>query len=1379
MASLKKLEIRGVRAFSPDGEPQCLRFQKPMTVIVGANGCGKTTIIECLKYAVTGTVPPNTTRGSSFVHDPKLCDQTEVAAQIRLQFTNRGGIPVAITRSMRVTQARGKLTFKAHDVNMKTVFDGESVALSHKCSEMDALVPQLLGANKAVLNDVVFCHQEDSLWPLQEGKVLKTKFDAIFESTRYSLALAAIKTEQKEQTTKQKLAKLELEHLKTHQSRANILEQEIAAGESYLASKEEQKGESFAKAEEINGRIEQLHEAYVEATETLSRVQRAEGVRTRTRGEWDTARDAVEEEFDEVGDALDAVIEEAQAKSDEATARLAQNESESTGLKDRAEELRAAMQRETESRGGLAARAEHGKKAKSEFAAKLADIHRQYDMFSSSIASVASGADSLGDDSLSQLADEVSRRKDACTELEQIQARDRSTLQQEVTDLQIQHDTSKKSVVGRKAELSSLVADKARLVREAKDIGDTRSLQRTLDTAISAVTAAKAEVESGAHATVMREGRERVSAIGARLNALKYELQDAVSQKEKKEAERSDWASLETKKNDLAERERETERQLERSRASLLALFDDDIPPLDTLDMRMQALCDERNDVQARARSAQQQKAERFTTESTKAKAAHTEYQKAHRKLTGLEEGAMLEMAQFISDVFADAAKEAGGDGGGDELDDSTASAAGGGGGGGAAVDITAASPKQKELLLRKNEAAETLATALRRNLETASTMKTMRAILKGQKKDGLQTHMCPLCTRAMDGDQESAFCGKIETLMKNDYKTIGREAKEAAKGLEAKTAQLTSYLDAWGEWKSVKASLEKLSSEHAKRKTRSDGAKSELDDAKMALDKATTEVKEAQRQYTEVVVISNMHTQAKTAKADLEHLEEQARASRGGEAGVSLDELKQTIMTLRRENDDLNAEREVKRGEISTVKDRVSSAQSRLSESKSRQSVAEGKLQQLKSVEKQLKSNDEKQAAAQRAVRELQSDVPTMKRQWVAAESKMKSKERDWKGELSDLRTMLSKAQRDLDDLKTKRKEITALRLTQLEAERAALDRRIEEARKNLKAAEKKLGKVEKLIQEDKEQISRNYVAGAQIAAWKRNLVAKAAYEEACEEYNEAKRLKRAMETTPEVLSEALRKAKRKKEKLIAKLAENDGAVKERKRQVQQNKVELSSSKELKNISKRFKRKNIEFETNKMAIKDLEAYYRALDTALHEFHKIKLDEINMRIKSLWHSAYKGHDIDGVSIASVAKKTGARGYNYSIMMSKADTEMPMRGRCSAGQKVLASFVIRLALADAFCTACGVLTLDEPTTNLDVANKEGLAQAIGRIIVERKAQKNFQLIVITHDEDFIQMLSDATEMSRGVGGVYWRISREEDAHRRGTYHSKIERQNFGM
>lgn len=96
-------------------------------------------------------------------------------------------------------------------------------------------------------------------------------------------------------------------------------------------------------------------------------------------------------------------------------------------------------------------------------------------------------------------------------------------------------------------------------------------------------------------------------------------------------------------------------------------------------------------------------------------------------------------------------------------------------------------------------------------------------------------------------------------------------------------------------------------------------------------------------------------------------------------------------------------------------------------------------------------------------------------------------------------------------------------------------------------------------------------------------------------------------------------------------------------------------------------------------------------------------------------------------------------------MQTGNAELEMRGRCSAGQKVsyhlemfscfkmlfplfrlsffpkhfsiliqvLASLIIRLALAETFCLNCGILALDEPTTNLDGPNAESLAAALLR------------------------------------------------------------------
>jgi len=209
------------------------------------------------------------------------------------------------------------------------------------------------------------------------------------------------------------------------------------------------------------------------------------------------------------------------------------------------------------------------------------------------------------------------------------------------------------------------------------------------------------------------------------------------------------------------------------------------------------------------------------------------------------------------------------------------------------------------------------------------------------------------------------------------------------------------------------------------------------------------------------------------------------------------------------------------------------------------------------------------------------------------------------------------------------------------------------------------------------------------------------------------------------------------------------------------------------------------------LMVADLGRVHAALDGALMRYHRLKLAEVNTIIKDLWSHTYAGNDIDNIQIASdldagpdgeeapVGKAT--RSYNYRVVMSKGESELDMRGRCSAGQKVLASIVIRLALAESFCVNTGLLALDEPTTNLDVHNKVGLAKALARII-EVRPVGSLQLVVITHDEEFVAELGRSLNegggsSSRAQLGTYYRVFREEV--RPGTFHSRIERQELGL
>ncbi|KAK2704209.1 hypothetical protein QYM36_017507, partial [Artemia franciscana] len=79
-----------------------------------------------------------------------------------------------------------------------------------------------------------------------------------------------------------------------------------------------------------------------------------------------------------------------------------------------------------------------------------------------------------------------------------------------------------------------------------------------------------------------------------------------------------------------------------------------------------------------------------------------------------------------------------------------------------------------------------------------------------------------------------------------------------------------------------------------------------------------------------------------------------------------------------------------------------------------------------------------------------------------------------------------------------------------------------------------------------------------------------------------------------------------------------------------------------------------------------------------------------------------------------ARSKKRRQHSYKVVMFKGDVELDMRGRSSASQKMCASIIIRKALAETFSGSCGVLALDEPTTNLDRDNIESLSRALTRL-----------------------------------------------------------------
>ena len=205
--------------------------------------------------------------GASFVHDCKAIDQTTVKANVKLRFTSRASQSMVVVRSMELTQKKSKATFKQLDgvLRMMNPDTGEKISLSHKCSELDKELPQLLGVSKAILEHVIFCHQEEASWPLEDSAGLKKRFDDIFDSTKYSKALKVFRETEKDFNSKVKDLKAELAGYGAHKQAAEGFQNEMAEQKEALESVEEMKNEIEQKISRVEAQLKQLDAIVEEA----------------------------------------------------------------------------------------------------------------------------------------------------------------------------------------------------------------------------------------------------------------------------------------------------------------------------------------------------------------------------------------------------------------------------------------------------------------------------------------------------------------------------------------------------------------------------------------------------------------------------------------------------------------------------------------------------------------------------------------------------------------------------------------------------------------------------------------------------------------------------------------------------------------------------------------------------------------------------------------------------------------------------------------------------------------------------------------------------------------------------------------------------------
>uniref|UniRef100_A0A673A3Y8 Zinc-hook domain-containing protein n=1 Tax=Sphaeramia orbicularis TaxID=375764 RepID=A0A673A3Y8_9TELE len=1215
MSKIDKMSILGVRSFGiEDKDKQVISFFTPLTVLVGPNGAGKTTIIECLKYVTTGEFPPGS-KGSAFVHDPKDAHETDVRAQIRLLFTDVNGVKTTIHRSMSCTQKAKNYSFKSLEQVISRVIDGEKVSLSAKCADVDREMISALGVSKPVLNHVIFCHQEESNWPLSEGKALKEKFDSIFAATKYIKALETMRQQRLKQAQTVKECQVELRYLKQNKEKAQQIRETVATKEAQLMASKD-------NVQQIEGQIDPLENRVTDIDMKLSKVMKLDNDIK--------ALDSRKKQMEEDNKELEETMEQVFQGSDEQLQDLYQNHQRTVKEKERRltdcqKELERAgreCQRLTRVKADLLV--EQGTLTPV-LISMISDLQEREHQKQQSIDEMRDKKTGL--ERTVELKRDLQGKKqqelrNVRTELQRLEGSS-SRLQELESELakverELQSALQSSNVDELKAEVVELQKEKAELDRIQRQLDqemETLNTHTTARTQMDMLKKDKTEKEEQVRKIKSRHSEDLVSLLGHFPN--KRELEDWIyakskeinSTRDKLAKLNKDLASSEQNKSHIAAELRKKEQQLANDEEKFF-----NVCGSQDLEQDLSKLQDDLEKIS---------------------------------KQRAMLAGATAVYTQFISQLTE---------------------------------DREPCCPVCQRTFPSESDLQEVISDMQSKLRLVPDKLKNTEGELK--RKEKKKEEMMALRPVRYESQK---FQEKELPELRNRLQAVNREIEKLKGDVEEQETLLATLMS---EEETAKACLQDIS----------------------LMDRYLLDLKEVERKIAQ-----------QTAKLQ------------GVDLTRTIQQVSQEKQETQHKLDTTSSKMDLKRKLIQDQQEQIQMLKSTVNETKAE------KLQ--------LSSDMQKQQQLEEQCVEFTTEIQALTRDI-----------RDAKEQLSPLSATLEKLQQEKQELverKRQKQEEGQEKVDELsiqkESELQETGAQLHEADKQKEKINKEMGNIRQDI--DTQKVQERWLQD--------NLTLRKRVEELKEVVAKREALMKDMGNM-QVLQ--LRQERREAERKLEDLKKNRSIALGRQKGFEEE--ILHYRKELREdqydkADERYKNKMIIMRTTELVIKDLDLYYKALDQTIMKFHSMKMDEINKIIRDLWRSTYRGQDIEYVEIRSDMDENSSAGvkrrvYNYRVVMVKGDTALDMRGRCSAGQKVLASLIIRLALAETFCLNCGILALDEPTTNLDRENIESLAHALVEIIKSRSGQRNFQLLIITHDEDFVELLGRSSYIEH-----FYRIRKNQD------------------
>ncbi|KAJ5777825.1 hypothetical protein N7520_001071 [Penicillium odoratum] len=1275
-----------VRSFD-NTRSETIQFHAPLTLIVGYNGSGKTTIIECLKYATTGDLPPNS-KGGAFIHDPKLCGEKEVLAQVKLSFRGTSGAKMVATRSLQLTvkkTTRQQKTLEGHLMMMK---NGERTAISSRVAELDQIMPQYLGVSKAVLDSVIFCHQDESLWPMSEPSVLKKRFDEIFEAMKYTKAIDNIKALRKKQNEELAKYKIMEQHSKEDKDKADRAEKRSVKLQDEI---EELRDETQKMSKEMRRVAELADKAWKESEGYAQVLGALEGKRIEAKSIQTTIDNLKRHlvELEESDEWLESNLEQFETKQIE-------YQQQEEAQKENYMELKARIE-ETRQRLGLK-QAENGKHENDK-----ANFERQIQRRQAMITEVARGNSIYGvDEHMNQEGIDAFMHKVKRFLKERNQALDRvkREAQKELREVQdtLNEIGQRKSALqetknSAKRQISNNERESANYQGKLNEIEVDEGVQAALEAKIEDINFGLERAKERSTVASWDQGIQDVNTQIQNLEDENSKLNEELIESTKKAG---DLARLDHLKKEAKDKERSLQTMKTAHGERLVKVVGADWQP-HTLEREFQNAVD---------------------TESRQVSEAERDREGVSRE---------LEQVEFKLKNATKSLKQRR-----KELDECVKELR-------EAID---AEPSEYPTTLKDRQAQYEMAR------KDADQYAGMGEYLNKCVDAAKRTKMCRTCQRSFRTETElQTFTKKLEALVNKAAKDAEDEIlKELEVDLETAREASAAY-DTWARLSETDIpELQKEEDECVLQRDQlldkleiHDRAVSDKQESKRDVESLSKTVNTIARYDADIKTIASQ-IQELSAKQDnvsvcrtLQDIQDEISAN-----NEKARELKKTLAKLTNERDQT-------RSEINKLELQLRDVQSTLDSTKFQ---LEKKADLLARLEEYKKLNSQQREAIEKADSDIEGLTPELlqaQARYDEISQRADGRERDLQHDitrLSDSIHQLDLANEEinsyierggpsqLERIKQELSEIEA-EISQLEVEQGEITRAINKISTQLK---------------DSENTKRQYSDNLTYRQATRSLDDVLENIEQLESQNadvDRSRFKQESERWT-----------REHNALAAKQASKMGEMKSKDDQLMQLLKDWDT--DYKDAASKYKEAHIKVETTKAAVEDLARYGGALDKAIMQYHGLKMEEINAIVGELWQKTYRGTDVDTILIRSDNENAkGNRSYNYRVCMVKQGAEMDMRGRCSAGQKVLASIIIRLALAECFGVNCGLIALDEPTTNLDRDNIRSLAESLHDIIKARQQQSNFQLIVITHDEEFLRHMQCGD-----FSDYYYRVSRNE-------------------